>query len=202
MDQLIDFLYQMAPYAHFIAFGMLMLSGLSVPISEDVVIIISASIPATLQPDNAVLIFAGCFLGALFSDWIPYSIGRFGGPKILSIPFFARNLPRHKIEKIENYFHRYHVKTLFFGRFIPFGVRNALFFTAGLLKVKFFKFLLIDFCALVITASIQFTIGYTLGENFRSIFPYLDRYKLVIFVLFLSIIAAVVIKRRFFSSEK
>jgi len=173
-----------------------MLSGLSIPISEDVVIIISASIAATLQKDHTVIIFIGCFFGALISDWIPYTIGRFGGPKILQIPFFARILPKYKIDKIEAYFEKYHVKTLFFGRFIPFGVRNALFFTSGLMKVKFYKFILVDFCALLFTSIIQFSIGYKLAENFRSIFPYLDRYKLIIFGLFILIILTIFLKKK------
>lgn len=196
MDQLIQLLYQAAPYVHFVSFGLLLLAGLSLPVSEDLVIIISASIAATVMPENAVIIFIGCFFGAYLSDWIPYLIGRFGGPRLLKTPFFARIFNREKIDLIESYFRKYQVKTIFFGRFIPFGVRNALFFTAGFSGVRFHKFLMIDLCALALTSTIQFSIGYALGDNFRDIFPYLNRYKLIILSLLTAVILFWIVKNR------
>lgn len=197
MENIIDLLYQMAPYAHFISFGILMLSGLSLPISEDVVIIVAGSIAATIIPENKVIIFIGCYAGALISDWIPYSLGRFFGPSIFKISLFQKLLPEHKIKKIEKYFEKYHAKTLFLGRFIPFGVRNVLFFTTGLVQTRFIKFLTVDVCALTITSLIQFTIGYTLGENYKEIFPYLNRYKIIVISIFFVIIIAFYVRKRY-----
>jgi membrane-associated protein len=202
MEQLIQFLYQAAPYVHFVSFGLLLLAGFSLPVSEDIVIIVSASIAATIKPENTVIIFLGCFLGAYLGDWVPYIVGRFGGPRLLRIPFFARIFPREKIEKIELYFSKYQVKTLFFGRFIPFGVRNALFFTSGLTGVRFTKFILIDLCALCITSTIQFSTGYMLGDNFRDIFPYLNRYKLIIISLLSVFIVFMLVKNKFMTADR
>ena len=187
----------MAPYVHFISFGILLLSGLNVPISEDFIIIVSASIAATIIPENTIVIFIGCYAGALVSDWIPYSIGKFLGPRIFKVHFFEKLLPQHKIFKIEEYFNKYHAKTLFFGRFIPFGVRNVLFFTAGLVKTRFVKFLVVDIAALSCTSIIQFSLGYALGENYKNLFPYIDRYKLFIFIIFIVIISFIVVRKKY-----
>ena len=43
--------------------------------------------------------------------------------------------------QIENYYTKYGVVTLLIGRFIPFGVRNCLFVTAGIGKMRFWKFI-------------------------------------------------------------
>ncbi len=59
---------------------------------------------------------------------------------ILQHKKLARFYPMKKINKIESYYISHGAKTLFFGRFIPFGVRNIIFLTAGLAEMKFFKF--------------------------------------------------------------
>ena len=141
----------MAENLHFISFGLLLLAGLNFPVSEDLVFIISASIAATIIPENTYLIFFGCYLGAYMSDIIAFSLGRYGLPLLFKTNLFNRKSTRKKIVRIESYFNKYGGKTLFIGRFIPFGVRNMLFLTAGMVKFNFFKFLLIDLAALTVT---------------------------------------------------
>jgi len=194
MEYLASILQNAAPMVHFISFGLLILAGFNMPVSEDLVFIISASIAATIVPQNAVYIFIGCFLGAYCSDIIAYSLGRFLGPKLLTISFFRKNLPQERIDKIESYFEKYGSKTLFFGRFIPFGIRNVLFITSGLIKLRFIKFLIVDLIALSVTSSILFYLGYSFGNNYKVIIPYLDQYKYIIFSLFIIAILFFVIK--------
>lgn len=181
-----DMLTGMAPYVQFISCGLLVLSGLNLPISEDMVIIISASIAATVIPHNLFYIFAGCLLGAYMSDIVSYSIGRFGIKKLLYSPFLVRlkfidpASLELKISTMTRYFNRYGGKTLFFGRFIPMGMRNVIFMTCGFIKMKVPKFLIIDFCAVTCTSFILFSLGYTFGNNYAVILPYLERYKYVV----------------------
>ncbi|HAB99750.1 MAG TPA: DedA family protein, partial [Parachlamydiales bacterium] len=52
MDALIQFLFEHAPYAHWIVFSALMLAVLNVPISADLMIIFSAIIAAPIIPEN------------------------------------------------------------------------------------------------------------------------------------------------------
>ena len=47
-------------YAHFISFGFTALAGFNIPVSEDLVFIISASCRNN-RPENSVKIFTGCF---------------------------------------------------------------------------------------------------------------------------------------------
>ena len=180
LEAISHLLFSMAPQAHWIAFGLLLLAGFNLPISEDLVFIISASIAATIIPENVIPIFLGCFFGAYFSDLIAYLLGRYALNKILTINFFRRQIPPSKIEKMTSFFDKYGNKTLLLGRFIPFGVRNFIFITSGLIKMKLTKFLLLDFIALIFTSTILFSLGYIFGNNYQKIFPYLDKYKIII----------------------
>ena len=54
---------------------------------------------------------------------------------------------KEKVNQISDFYKKYGMITLMGGRFIPFGVRNALFLTAGLGKMNFFKFALSDLIA-------------------------------------------------------
>ena len=202
MEFIADILFKMAPDVHIIAFGLLLLAGFNLPVSEDIVFIVSASIAATIIPQNKYLIFFGCFAGAYFSDIISYSIGKYAGRRILQINFFKRMVPDEKIKKTENYFIKYGGKTLFFGRFIPFGVRNVLFITSGIVGMRFIKFLIVDIMALCITSTILFTLGYSFGKNYKQLIPYLDKYKFIIFGIFLCVLMIFFMRNKFKKSPQ
>lgn len=183
METLISHLYDLAPYIHYISFTLLVLAGLNLPVSEDLVFIVSASIAATIVPENTLIILIACFSGAFISDIMAYLIGRYGASKLIKTKFFKRLIPRDKINTIGAFFKKYGFKTLFFGRFIPFGVRNAIFMTAGLVGVDMVHFSLIDLTALIITSSILFTLGYIFGENYAVILDYVGHFKIIIAIL-------------------
>jgi membrane protein DedA with SNARE-associated domain len=191
----------MAPYVHYISFSLLVLAGFNLPISEDLVIIVSASIAATVVPEHTVYIFLACFLGAYISDITSYYIGKFAVPKLLDMKFLQNFIPEKRILMLEVFFNKYGGKTLFFGRFIPFGFRNAIFMTAGLVKMSIGRFLLIDMSSLSITLTILFLLGYKFGKNYTIILDYISQYKTYLFIV-LSVFAAILIIRKFLSRNK
>lgn len=184
----------MAENLHFISFGLLMLAGLNLPISEDLVFIISASIAATIIPENKYLIFAGCYLGAFISDIIAYLLGRYGLTLLFKTRIFNRKSTRKRIVLIEFYFNKYGGFALFVGRFIPFGVRNMLFLTAGMVKFRLLKFILVDLSALTITSTLLFYLGYKFGENIDIVIHHLKSYKIVVFVALAIIFLVLIFK--------
>lgn len=182
----------MAENLHLISFGLLMLAGLNFPVSEDLVFIISASIAATIIPENTYLIFAGCYLGAFISDIIAYMLGRYGLPLLFKTRIFNRKSTRKKIVHIEFYFNKHGGFALFIGRFIPFGIRNMLFLTAGMVKFNFFKFVIIDLSALTITSTFLFYLGYKFGENIDIVMHYIKNYKIAAFAV-LAVVSLLII---------
>ncbi len=197
MDFITEILLSSVSYVHFISFGLLILAAFNIPISEDVVIIVSASIAVSRVPENMYLIFLGCYLGAYISDIIAYSIGRYAGPRLLRIKSIKKLLTDSEINKMETYFDKYGGKTLFFGRFIPFGFRNVMFLSAGLTKMYFPKFLIIDLCTVTATSLVLFCLGYSFGKNYEVILQYVNQYKVVIFLLFLSAATIILLRKKF-----
>lgn len=176
-------------YAHWVIFGLFMLAGLNVPISEDLLIIVGAILAGTVIPENVWKIFAAIFLGAYLSDWIPFWVGRKFGPNLWKIRWFSRMIKPDKLEQIKSYYQKYGVLTLLVGRFVPFGLRNPLFLTAGLGGMRFRKFLLADGIACFLSNSTLFSVAYFFGKN-----PYLfdARFKYFHMGIFATILIAII----------
>ena len=179
MDELIQIIQANIQHAHFIIFSVLLLAGLNIPVSEDAMLFISA-ILASMHPEYLAHLFIGVYLGAYFSDLICYCLGRIGGAKLLKIRFFSKMVSAQRIAKISAYYQKYGVITLILGRFIPFGVRNALFLTAGLGKMNFIKFALSDLLACTISTISFFSLYYFYGE---SVIAYIKQGNIVLFSL-------------------
>jgi membrane-associated protein len=184
MDAIIQFIFENAQYAHWIIFGALMLAGLNIPISEDLMIIFSAVLSATVIPENTYKLFAAVFLGCYLSDWVCYWIGRKFGPKLWNIRWFAKSFDRKKIDTVHGYYEKYGFMTLLLGRFIPFGVRNVLFLTAGLGKMSFRKFILSDGIACILSNTALFTLAYTVGKNYEALLSSLKTFNIFLFSAF------------------
>ena len=197
METIIQFLFEHAAYAHWIVFGALMLAGLNVPVSEDLMIIMSALLASTVVPENTAKLFLAVFLGCYLSDWVCYWIGRTLGRRLWSFRWFAKTFDPKRLDQIQTYYEKHGIWTLILGRFIPFGVRNGLFMTAGMGRMPFLKFILSDGLACLISNTTLFTLTYTLGRNYTLLFGWLKTFNLVLFALFLvTIIAVIWYKRR------
>jgi membrane protein DedA with SNARE-associated domain len=179
MEELLQFIQGNIQYAHWIIFGALLLAGFNIPVSEDGMLFISGVL-ASHYPDHLVRLFIAVYMGAYLSDLICYTLGRKFGPKLFEIKFFANMVPPERIDKIRNFYERYGIVTLLVGRFIPFGVRNGLFLTAGLGKMDFKKFALADLLACTISTVVFFTLYYHFGN---SIIEYVKQGNIVLFGL-------------------
>ena len=179
MEYLLELIQSNVQHAPFLIFGLLLLAGLNIPVSEDGMLFISAVL-ASHYPDYGVALFMAVYLGAYFSDLICYWLGRLVGPKLLEIRFFATMVTPKRREKIHAYYEHYGVITLILGRFIPFGVRNGLFLTAGLGQMNFLKFSLADLLACTISTITFFTLYYHFG---KAVVSYVMEANVVIFGL-------------------
>jgi len=183
MTELVAFIQSHVEYAPFIIFGLLLLAGFNIPISEDGMLFITASLAAK-NPEYLPQLFAGVYFGAYFSDLICYSLGRIVGPKLLHIKFFARMVRQDQIDKIHAYYQRYGVITMILGRFIPFGVRNGLFLTAGLGKMSVIRFATSNLLACTISTITFFTLYYHYGA---TVIKTVKEVNIVVFVSALAI---------------
>ncbi|MFA5249967.1 MAG: DedA family protein [Parachlamydiales bacterium] len=182
----IVWLFSHALYAHYFIFGALLLSGLNIPFSEDLLIIGSALLASVIVPQNVYLIYLWVFLGCFFSDPLSYFLGRIMGVKLLKYKWFKKTLPDARLKKVTSFLQKYGFWTFLVGRFVPFGIRNCLFLTAGIGKMPFSRFALTDLFASLLSSSSLFFLAYTFGKSYQAlIYHFLETFHLVVFGLLL-----------------
>ena len=100
MPALIEFLSLHAPHAHWFIFFGVLLAGCNLPISIDLLVIISALFSAKFIPEHTVLLYSFLLTGCVLSAWISYILGRTLGVKLARWKWFKFILSDQKIEKI------------------------------------------------------------------------------------------------------
>lgn len=197
MDTVIDFITRHAHAAHWYVFGAIILAGFNIPISADILILLSAFIAATILPEHTWHLYFSVLLGCYLSAWCAYWVGRFLGGKMQKTSFFAKLLKQERMDKIRNFYEKYGLWTLILGRFIPFGVRNCIFMTTGMSKFNFYRFILMDALACFLWTTTCFYVFYTLGQNYQMVWHYLKTFNLLIFAAFsVTVISTIWYKNR------
>ena len=145
----------------------LILTGAGLPIPEEVIVIFSgvASNQKVLDP---WLAFASCVVGALLGDLATYGIGRHFGRNVLrEHPWFARFVTPEREKQIEAMIELHGLKVFFLARFLV-GLRSPMYLTAGILRVPFTRFILIDtFCATTVIG-VFFSLSYVFADRMHG----------------------------------
>ena len=194
IDSIFAYICLHADQAHYIFFGLLFLAGLNVPISEDLLLLTGGAIVSRCIPEQYLNLYLWMFFGCWISGWEAYWIGRIFGPKLYQISWFKRLVNPEKIRKLHLTLDKFGVWTFIAGRFIPGGVRNALFITCGLGKMDFLRFIGRDFIATVISTNVLFYLGFSFGENYELISAYFIRYNKIALILLIILLVALSLK--------
>ncbi len=147
-------------------FIVLVLTGSGLPIPEEFPIILAGVLSAPPNPKlDPWLAFMWCLLGAIVGDCVMYVIGyHFGRPVLREHPWFARFITPEREIQIEQKFRQHGLKVFFVARFLV-GIRSPVYLTAGILRVSFRRFLMIDlFCAAMVVGTF-FWLAYLFGET-------------------------------------
>lgn len=184
MESLLQWLTVHADHAHYIIFSLLLLAGFSLPISEEVMLLASGVLASSVIPDHTMHLFMAVFLGCYFSDWIAYWLGRIYGRKLFNIRWLPFSLNEKRMTRLSWFYENYGFLTLFIGRFIPFGVRNGIFMTAGLGKMHFGKFALSNVIGCFLFSLLLFTLSYSFGKNYEVLSSYITCSNKIIFISF------------------
>jgi membrane protein DedA with SNARE-associated domain len=142
----------------------LILTGSGLPIPEEVPIIAAGILAAqgTLDPWLAL---GWCIFGAIVGDCIMYFIGyHFGRGVLCEHPWWARFVTPHREAQIEVMFRRHGLKVFLVARFLV-GLRSPVYLTAGILRVSFKRFFLIDLICATAVVGTFFGLTYWFGKN-------------------------------------
>ena len=110
----------------------LFIAGLGVPIPEDIPLIFGGVLAGRDPPViNVWIHFAVSMTFILIGDSCLFFVGRRLAKQTEISGWWARYLTPDRKEKVERYFARYGMWTVFFGRFVA-GIRGAMFLSAGI----------------------------------------------------------------------
>lgn len=189
MENLTQFISAHSQSAHLWIFSLLLLAGLNIPISEDLLLIIGGWLAYSLSLKGALYLYVWAFLGCCLSAWEAYWIGRLLGSRIRQGRFLRKFFSVSKLEKMRSFYARFGTLTFFVGRFIPFGIRNCLFISSGMGRMTFPRFISRDVPACLLSSGTLFSLAYCFGKNHQILYQYIQTYERVIGLMLVLTIA-------------
>jgi len=142
-------------------------TGMGLPIPEEVFVLVAgvASQQGQLYWPMAL---AACLVGALLGDCVMYSIGyHFGHGMVKGNRWFARMFNPARERRVEQLIHRHGLKVFLMARFLV-GLRSPTYLAAGVLRVPFRRFLMVDlFCATAVIGTF-FGLSYFFAEQIHA----------------------------------
>lgn len=156
--------FLLAPSSYLAIVLVLILTGSGLPIPEEVPIIAAGILSAneTLDP---LVAFACCLFGALAGDCVMYWIGyHFGRGVLRDHRWWARFVTPEREQQVEVQFRRHGFKVFFVARFLV-GLRSPVYLTAGILRVSFRRFFVIDLVCATSVVGTFFWLTYFFGTH-------------------------------------
>lgn len=186
METILSLINQYITYAPLIIFVALCISGFGLPISEDA-LVITGGILSYKHPQMLPYFYIAIFLGAFIGDNICYWFSRSIGAN-----FVEKKISPQKLEKVSQHFKAHANLMIFFGRFIPFGMRMLVIIYAGISRFDYRKFVPINALSVLCTTGISFSLAYTFGD---SIIIFLDRTKYILLGLLAAYLFFLILKK-------
>ncbi len=188
MEQFANELMTHLPYVGVI--GLLLISGFGLPLPEDIPLLVGGYLCAQGYANIWVMVPLS-FAAVLGADCILYWLGRRYGHHVPKLPLLRRYLNEAHLTRAEASFHNHGGKTLFIARFLP-GLRAAVFFTAGVFKIPFWKMLAFDGSAAVISVPALVLVTYFFADHIDQIKHWSGEAQLLLAVGMVAVIGGVV----------
>lgn len=201
MQILIDLLNFLTPYgthSYYVMFGILIACGFGFPMPEDIVLITGGML-ASRDIVDIWMVNLICMAGVLGGDSAVFMIGRRFGPALKQKSFFRRIVSERIDRRVDRVIQKYGDKVIFMARFMP-GLRTPIFMTCGIYQVRYWKFLILDGLAALISVPIWIYVGLIFGENLELLEQKIRQFQVGIYSLLggllLCFIIYTVVKRR------
>ncbi|HEY1231646.1 MAG TPA: DedA family protein [Ramlibacter sp.] len=194
MDSVMAFLQSLqgAP-AYALVFAVLAASGLGLPINEDILLMVAAALTLRGVMDPVPLV-AVAWCGVLCADALIFHWGHRFGARLLQHRWAARVLPPARLLAVQATMRRWGPGYLFLVRFMP-GMRTALLFAAGSLKMPYRHLLLFDGAAGLVELPLLVFAVRLVGGRWQDILAGVQRWQSVLWpaVVSLAVAAAFVV---------
>lgn len=150
-------------YGPFAVFLLLMLSGIGLPLGEDVI-----TIPAGMLVEEGVMelwpVLIATYLGVVCSDVLWFAVCRHYGTPLLHKRWMKRLVHPRRLLEAKHQFQERGTWLVIMSRFIP-SSRTTTITIAGMLHMPLWKFALATAGCVLITAPMQVGLGYLVGAG-------------------------------------
>ena len=184
--------------SYFVLFGLLFACGLGLPLPEDIPLLIAGALVAKGKMHLALAAVCAWF-GIVGGDCVLYRLGWAYGLEVRRLPMIGRHLPQNRIEQVHAMFEKWGVWVVAIGRMFA-GIRGAMVVVAGSIRFTFWKFLLADGLAAVVSGGLFLALGYLFGTKMEWLLHEVERGKkwalLGVLVVAVGVTIWIVIHRR------
>lgn len=165
-----EYLYGNISYLGIVA--ILLLSGLGLPVPEELPVVIAGAASAYGQL-NPWLAFLACVVGALAGDCLLYVLGyHFGHGALKDHRFFTRFLKPEREKRVEQMILQHGLKVLVLARFMV-GIRSAAFLAAGILRLPFRRFIIVDAICATIVIGVSFGLSFLFAPRIHELLTWI-----------------------------
>jgi membrane protein DedA with SNARE-associated domain len=156
----------------------IILTGMGLPVPEEI-FVIGAGIACNTGDLEPLIALAACLVGAVVGDCISYAIGyHFGRALLRDRHWFSRLLTVEREQWVEKRFEEHGLKAFLLARFAV-GFRSPMYMTAGILRIPFRKFLLVDTISAGIVVGVVFGLSFIFAAGFKHLWEKLHGIEVV-----------------------
>ncbi len=155
-------------------------------IVEGPVVMLASGFLYRLGQFDLLPLYATLMVGDFVADLGWYAVGRFGARSLVNRFGHRFNITPQVINKIEKRFYTYQDRILFISKItMGFGFALATLIVAGMLKVPFKRYAILNFLGGFIWTAILLTLGYFFGNVYSSLTGPIKHVFIVFAVVFI-----------------
>ena len=158
-----------------LTFGILVLTGLGLPIPEDV-ILLAAGATVSWGRTGFYPMVGAALLGVLVADALLFWLGRRYGRGLLERRPFRYLATAARVERAGRMFRSRGAGAVFLARFVA-GLRFVVFFLAGASGMRPATFLLMDLTGALVSVPLVVLLGYVFGSNLEGALGVLQAHR-------------------------
>jgi membrane protein DedA with SNARE-associated domain len=173
----------------------LLAAGLGVPLPEDLSLLTAGYL---VWSGQTTLYWAipVCFVAIVAGDSILFWLGWHFGEAITQHKYLRHRLTPARLHRIERHFEKHGAKTVVAARFAA-GARALFFLAAGVMKMSYWRFLLFDGLAALVSGTAWILIGWRFGAQIDWVRHFVHRIEHVALAMLVVAVAAWLIARYF-----
>ena len=176
-------------------FLLLVLGTLGLPLPEDGILLLSGFLIAhhVIKPLPAFLVV---YLGLLMTDFLLYLAGKKYGRRLVEHKRFQKILTANRLAKLEEKFKRWGILVVFFGRHL-LGLRAQIFLVAGVMRMPWKKFLIVDGTSALFSITLWGGLGYVGGNSIQTLKRDITNIEQIVMVVLAILLGSVLLFKYF-----